>query len=125
MPPGRPTPPPERTTPVREAGDHGGRRDALARAIPRPRAVSWWVGLILAAGFAAVVTPAITAERWPLQLRAGTIRADRPAPFTVRAPMLAGYDALRVRGGVVVARGETARGDEAAIADAIAEGMPR
>src|SRR6185503_6862224 len=86
---------------------------------------SWWLGIVLAAGFAVVLAPAITAERWPLQFRAGTIAAKQVAPFTVRAPMLAGYDNLRVGGGVVVARGETATREEAAIADAIAEAMPR
>jgi putative nucleotidyltransferase with HDIG domain len=100
-------------------------RDELARAIPRRARVSWSVGLVLAVGFAALVAPAITAERWPLQLRPGTITATQPAPFTVRAPMLVGGGERHVRGGVVVARGETASRDEAAIADAIADGMPR
>jgi hypothetical protein len=39
--------------------------------------------------------------------------------------MFAGYDNLRIGGGVVVARGETVSRDEATIADAIAAAMPR
>ena len=113
------------------------RRAALANVIPRRAGVSWWLGLVLAAGLAALVTPAITAERWLLRFHAGqvtdqgvviepgTIAEKRAAPFTVRAPMFAGYDNLRVGGGVVVARGETASRDEATIADAIARTMPR
>src|SRR6185503_7811243 len=115
----------ERTPSLRESGDRGDPRAALARAIPRRAGVSWRLAFALAAVFAALVAPAITAERWPLLFRAGTIAAKQVAPFTVRAPMLAGYDSLRVGGGVVVARGETATVDEAAISDAIAAAMPR
>jgi putative nucleotidyltransferase with HDIG domain len=86
--------------------------------------VPWWLGVILAIGFAAVVAPAITAERWLLGFTTGTVVANEPAPFTVRAPMLAGYPRLGIRGGVVVARGESASHDQAAAADAIAAQTP-
>ena len=99
-------------------------RSALARAIPRRRGVSWWLGIVLALGFAALVTPAITAEHWLLHFDTGTIAEKHAAPFTVRAPMT-GYGNLRIGGGVVVARGEIATRDEAAIADAIAQATPR
>src|SRR5215510_12873153 len=99
-------------------------RAELATAIPRRPRVSWWLGIVLALGFAALVTPAITAERWLLRDGAGTVTEHRPAPFTVRAPMT-GYSDLRVGGGVVVARGEIATREEAALADAIAAATPR
>jgi putative nucleotidyltransferase with HDIG domain len=114
--------PPERSG--RWRGDGHAARDALARAIPRRPRVSWWLGIVLALGFAAVVTPAITAERWLFGFQRGAVVERQPARFTVRAPMLAGYDNLRVGGGVVVARGEVATRDEAAIADAIADALP-
>jgi hypothetical protein len=101
------------------------RRGALAQAIPRRAGVSWWLGIVLALSFAAFVTPAITAERWLLRFQVGTVAEHREAPFTVRAPLLAGYDNLRVGGGLVIARGEIATREEAAIADAIVEAMPR
>ena len=100
-------------------------RDKLAQAIPRRAQVSWWLALVLALGFAAIVTPTITAERWLWRFQPGTVVEKHAAPFTVRAPMLAGYDHLRVGGGVVVTRGELATHDEAAISDAIAGAMPR
>src|SRR5262245_3172991 len=100
-------------------------RAALGHVIPRRPQASWWLAMVLAASFAAVVTPVITAERWLLRFDAGSVTASREAPFTVRAPALAGYDNLRIRGGVVIARGEVATGDEATIADAIAGAMPR
>src|SRR5262249_22981606 len=99
-------------------------RRALAKAIPRRASVSWWLGIVLALGFAALVTPAITAEQWLLGFAPGTITEHREAPFTVRAPM-SGNGALRVGGGLVVARGEVASRDEAAIADALAATTPR
>ncbi len=106
------------------------RRAALARQIKRRATVSWWLGVVLAIGFAAIVTPAITAERWLLGFHAGTatepgtVAEHHVAPFTVRAPMLAGGEHLRIGGGVVVARGETANRDEATIADTIAGATP-
>ena len=48
------------------------RRAALGKVIKRRAAVSWWLGIVLAVGFAAFVTPAITAERWLLGFHAGT-----------------------------------------------------
>jgi hypothetical protein len=107
------------------------RRPVLAKVIPRRAGVSWWLGVLLAVGLAAFVTPAITAERWLLQFHGataaeqGTVREKHAAPFTVRTPMFAGYDNLKVGGGVVVARGEAVSRDEATIADAIADAMPR
>jgi len=103
----------------------GDRRGALAQVIPRRARVTWWLGLILAVGFAALVTPTITAERWLLRFDIGTVVEGQPARFTVRAPILAGAAKLRVGGGLVVARGELATRDEAVLADAIARAMPR
>ncbi|HMG53123.1 MAG TPA: HDIG domain-containing protein, partial [Kofleriaceae bacterium] len=105
------------------AGSTGGARASLAKAIPRRAGVSWWLGIVLSLGFAAVITPAITAEHWLLRFAPGTVTERHEAPFTVRAPMN-GYGNLRV-GGVVVARGELAGRDEAALADAIAASAPR
>ena len=107
----------------RRAADGDRPRAALAKVIPRRAGVSWWLGIVLAVGFAAVVTPAITADHWLLRLGPGTIAEHREAPFTVRAPM-SGYGSLRVGGGVVIARGEVAGRDEAAIADALAAAAP-
>ncbi|HEX8111360.1 MAG TPA: hypothetical protein VF516_26705, partial [Kofleriaceae bacterium] len=101
----------------------GGNRAGLAKVIPRRPAVSWWLGLVLALGFAALVTPAITAEHWLLRFGPDTIAEHREAPYTVRAPMT-GSGELRVGGGVVVARGEIATRDEAALADAITSATP-
>ena len=117
--------PPERSGRWRRAAGDDPARDALAQAIPRRAQVSWWLALVLAFGFAAIVTPAITAERWLWRFQPGSVVEKQPAPFTVRAPMLAGYDQLLVGGGVVVARGELATHDEATVADAIARAMPR
>ena len=118
-------PPPARRRRASSEPASGDRRAALARAIPRRAAVSWWLGLVLALGFAALVTPTITAERWLLGFAAGTVVEHRAAPFTVRAPMLAGYATIRIGGGVIVARGEIATADEAQLADAIAGALPR
>lgn len=112
----------QRLTPVPGRRDDSP-RGALAKQIPRRASVSWWLGIVLALGFAAVVTPAITAERWLFGFAAGTVTEHHAAPFTVRAPM-SGNGALRVGGGLVVARGELATRDEAAIADAIATTAP-
>jgi len=128
-------PAPARSRARRASGDlehrgGGDRRTALARVIKRRATVSWWLGVVLAVGFAVVVTPAITAEHWLLGFHAGTatepgtVTEHHAAPFTVRAPMLVGEGNLRVGGGVVVARGETATRDEATIAGAIAGAVP-
>jgi putative nucleotidyltransferase with HDIG domain len=119
---------PERSRPTRRAysdPDLDDRRAALAQVIPRRAGVSWWLGVVLAVSFAVLATPTITAERWLLRFHEGSVVEKLPAPFTVRSPMLAGYEQLRVRGGVVVARGEPVTRDQAAIADAIADAMPR
>jgi hypothetical protein len=100
-----------------------GARVGLAKVIPRRPGVSWWQGLVLAVAFAAVVTPAITAEHWLLRFGPGTIAEGQEAPFTVRAPMT-GTSELGVRGGVVVVRGEIATRDRAAQSDAIAAATP-
>src|ERR1700759_4253490 len=96
---------------------------ALAKVIPSRAHVSWRLGIVLALGFAALVTPAITAESWLPRVGIGAATEARPAPFTVRAPMT-GYGDLRV-GGVGVARGEIATREEAAISDAITAAAPR
>jgi cyclic-di-AMP phosphodiesterase PgpH len=103
----------------------GGSRAVLAKAIPRRPGVSWWLGIVLSLSFAALTTAVITAERWLLGGGAAAVITEQPAPFTVRAPMLAGYDSLRIGGGVVVARGEIVTAEEAALIDAIAARMPR
>jgi len=121
-PPDRPLDRPRRSS---DGAREGARRDALPEVIPRRARVTWWLGLVLAVGFAALVTPAITAEHWLLRFDAGTVVEHQPAPFTVRAPMLAGASKLRVGGGLVVARGEIATREEAALAAAIAGAMPR
>jgi putative nucleotidyltransferase with HDIG domain len=100
-----------------------GSRAGLAKVIPRRPAVSWWLGIVLALGFATLVTPVITAEHWMLRFGPWSIVEHREAPFTVRAPMT-GAGELRVGGGVVVARGEIATRDEATLADAIAGTTP-
>jgi hypothetical protein len=101
------------------------RHGVLDKAIPRRTGVSWRLGIVLAVGFAAFATLAITAEHWLLRFHAGTVIESHEAPFTVRAPMFAGYDNLQIGGGVVVMRGETATRAQATIADAIADVMPR
>src|ERR1043165_1966939 len=113
--------PPRRSR--RMSDDAGDGRAGLAQVIPRRPAVSWWLGIVLALGFAALVTPAITAEHWMLRFGPWSIVEHREAPFTVRAPMT-GAGELRVGGGVVIARGEIATRDEAALADAIASTTP-
>ncbi|HEU4734221.1 MAG TPA: HDIG domain-containing protein, partial [Kofleriaceae bacterium] len=122
------TSPPEPAPSAQRAGDAPDldqRRATLAKVIPRRPSVAWWLAIVLAVGFAALATPTITAERWLLQFGPGSVAARQPAPFTVRAPMLAGYEQLRVRGGVVVARGEIVAPDQAAVADSIALAIPR
>ena len=114
--------PPRRSRRTSSDSDSGSRA-GLAKVIPRRPAVSWWLGIVLALGFAALVTPAITAEHWMLRFGPWSIVEHREAPFTVRAPMT-GAGELRVGGGVVIARGEIATRDEAALADAIASTTP-
>jgi cyclic-di-AMP phosphodiesterase PgpH len=78
---------------------------ALAKAIPRRMQVSWWIGLAMAVGFALVLLPAITAERWI----APSLHAGEPAPYTVRVPQFAGVETPHghiTGGGILNARGE-------------------
>jgi cyclic-di-AMP phosphodiesterase PgpH len=105
-------------------------RAGLAKIIPRRPRVAWWLALVLALLFAALVTPAITAERWAAPLL-GRIVAGEPAPITVRVAPFAGFAGARRGvsidlhdGGFVVARGEIP--DAAAIAqiDSIAAAQP-
>lgn len=77
-------------------------RDRLAHVVrPRPR-VGLAIGLLLALGFAALVTPAVTAESW-LGVK---IEPNQPAPITVRVPPFSHADEGPRGGGIVVARGE-------------------
>ncbi|HSK02704.1 MAG TPA: hypothetical protein VK932_15740, partial [Kofleriaceae bacterium] len=82
----------------------GGARGELARQIPRRPRVSWWLGLVLALGFAVVVTPAITAGRWLPALGVGPVTAGEPAQVTVRVPPFAGVQAPggEIAGGGVI-----------------------
>lgn len=99
-------------------------RAALAKAIPRRKRVTWWMGLAMAVAFALVMLPAITAEHWiaPVPVRAG-----EPAAITVRVPLFAGTQTRSghiAGGGVSIARGELAtKQDEADAAD-IADAQP-
>jgi hypothetical protein len=86
-----------------------GSRAALAKAIPQRPRVRGWPGLAFAIGFALLLLPVITAERWlgpPPAL-------GEPSALTVRVPPLAGFDtpARHIGGGVVVARGATVTPD--------------
>jgi hypothetical protein len=93
------------------AGGTAGARGELARQIPRRPRVSWWIGLLLALGFAALVTPALTAERWLPALGVPAVKAGEAARVTVRVPPFAGVQALDRRvtgGGVIIARGDEA-----------------
>ena len=122
-----------------------GPRAALARQIPRrPRVASGMV-VAFAIGFAILVTPIITADRWVGALGAGTVVAGKAASLTVRVPPFAGFDtgtaghgdelvggwtkvtaiAYGGGGGVVIARGDVASRDDEINAQQIAEAMPR
>jgi len=100
----------------------------VPRSIPRRPRVTWWLGLVFAAVFAAIVTPASTADRWLASLGAGTIVPGEPAPITVRVPPLAGLatpDGRLGDGGVVIARGETATAEDARVAAAVEAALPQ
>src|SRR5687767_13627128 len=93
-----------------------GPRADLARVIPRRRRVSWWLGITLAAAFAILVTPAITAERWLSSIGVGKVVKGEDAPLTVRVPMFAGFDTAfghRSGGGVLIKKGDKADRDAA------------
>jgi cyclic-di-AMP phosphodiesterase PgpH len=105
---------------------HGPRAD-LARAIPRRLRVSAWLGIVLAAGFALALLPAITAERWLASVGVGEIVRDQPAPITVRVPPFAGYETAAGHtggGGVLIARGELADRDAAITAAELDHAQP-
>src|SRR5262245_61050649 len=103
-------------------------RDELAEAIPgRPR-VKWWVGLLLALGFALLVVPTVTAERW---LWTGVVPGE-PAPYTLRVPPFAGYEVesghvggVDNGGGIVVTRGDVPKGPVADNVVAVEHATPR
>jgi putative nucleotidyltransferase with HDIG domain len=83
-------------------------RDELAKIIPsRPR-VRWWIGLVLAVLFGALVLPAIMSER--LFAAAGVRPVEgKVAPYTVRVPPFAGFeveDSHIGGGGIVVQKGK-------------------
>lgn len=111
----------------RAAASGSGPRAELAKQIARRPRVSWWAGLLMALGFALVVTPAITAERW-LSARA-PVTAGQAAKLTVRVPPFAGVQAPggpAVRGGgVIVARGEVATPEQAAAARLVEAARPK
>ncbi|HEY5947166.1 MAG TPA: HDIG domain-containing metalloprotein, partial [Kofleriaceae bacterium] len=93
-----------------------GPRADLARAIPRRARVTWVLGIALAAIFAVLVTPTITAERWLGAMGVGKIVRGEPAPVTVRVPPFAGYETASGHtggGGVLIAKGEIADRDAA------------
>ena len=104
-------------------------RAELARSIPgRPRA-SWWLTLAIAAVFAAVLVPIVTADRWTGAIAPGAIHAGEVAKLTVRLPPFAGYPTPEGRiggngAGVLIARGDLATPDDAARSDELAEVMP-
>ena len=90
-------------------------RAQLAQAIARRPHVVWWTSLLIALGFATVVLPALTADRW-LGLGSRVVAGER-APLTVRVPPFTGIetpDAGRIGGGggVVIARGDVATRDD-------------
>jgi putative nucleotidyltransferase with HDIG domain len=101
-----------------------GPRAELAKVIPRRKRVTWWIGLVLAAGFALALLPAITAERW----LAPTLHAGQPAPYTLRIPQFAGLHTSAghiAGGGILIARGEPVT-DEAVVIDrALPQGPTR
>ncbi|MGE3544864.1 MAG: hypothetical protein AB7L28_13075 [Kofleriaceae bacterium] len=85
------------------------------------------LGLVLALGFALLVTAATTAERWIAALGAGQVTAGQPAPLTVRVPPFAGYstpDGHLGNGGIVIARGDVATISDVANVQAIADAAP-
>ena len=86
-----------------------GPRADLARAIPRRARVSWSLGIALAACFAILVVPAITAQQWLSAIGIGQIERGERAPLTVRVPPFAGYNTATGHiggGGVLIAKGE-------------------
>ncbi len=102
-----------------------GPRADLARAIPRRPRVSWWLGIALAAGFAVLVTPLITAERW---LGVGEVVSGKAAAYTIRVAPFAGHDTATGHtggGGVLIAKGEMADSSTAAAATELRHAQPQ
>ena len=103
-------------------------RSELAKVIPRRPRVSWWLGLLLALGFALLVTPAITADRWLGALGAGEVVAKHTASLTIRVPTFSGFDTDDKRhignGGILIARGHEATADDESNARAIQRSSP-
>jgi cyclic-di-AMP phosphodiesterase PgpH len=101
-----------------------GPRAELAKVIPRRRRVNWWIGLLLAAGFALVLLPSITVERW----FAPGLHAGQPAPYTVRIPQFAGSQTSAghiAGGGILIARGEPVTSQALEIDNAMPQGPTR
>lgn len=97
----------------------------LAAVITRRPRINLALGLVLAFGFALVVTPIVLAESWLVD---ATVVEGEPAPVTVRVRPFDGYDdgLVVARGGaVVVARGEVATAEQAEIAAAVQASTPR
>ena len=106
-----------------------GPRSELAKVIPRRARVSWWLGVVFALGFAVVVTPTLTADRWLAALGAGAVKDKQVASLTVRVPAFAGITTADgshfERGGVLIARGERATADDEFNAARIQAAVPR
>jgi len=106
-------------------------RDELAREIGRRPRVSWWIGVIMAIGFAALVLPAITTERWLGSLGKRFVEG-RPAPYTLRVPPFNGYEVENahvggggVPAGIVVSRGAIVSDKDAENAARVEAATPR
>ena len=91
--------------------------------IARRPQVGWAASATIAIGFAIVILPILTADRWIAALGGAHVVAGEVAPLTVRVPPFAGIetpDAGRIGGGggVVIARGDLAtRDDEFKVAE--------
>jgi cyclic-di-AMP phosphodiesterase PgpH len=102
-----------------------GPRAELAKVIPRRPRVTWWLGILLAASFALLAIPSVTAHRWLGTL--SVVERGLPAPYTVRVPPFAGYDTAAGHtggGGVLIARGEVADRDTAEMVRQIDDTRP-
>ncbi len=100
-------------------------RQRLAEVIARRPQGNLGIGLVIALAFALGVTPIVMAESWLVEAR---VVAGEPAPVTVRVRAFDGYDdgAVVARGGaVVVARGQVATEEQAAIAEGSRRTAPR
>nr|MDQ3370314.1 HDIG domain-containing protein [Myxococcota bacterium] len=118
------------TLPARAGGSDppSGPRAQLAQTIPRRPRVSWWLGVMFAVGFAVLMTPAVTAERWLATLGVGEIAQGTRADITIRVAPFAGQhtpDAHVGGGGIIIARGEIADRDQADDAHAVLAATPR